>query len=185
MQPPQAPAGGSGAPGPQAYSEAAGSADIAGDGGTESELESDVELQALLPPEQADADGCAQVVKQKVRRKRDKMKHRISNTKAPMTILWGRDGWEKFIALVIFTAGLLFQAVGLFAQGWIKHCYSIAFVPDRFHRCPSYHIWQVCHAKGSRGCAGYYVAIPLFCCAVLCTFAMVNFLWAYLQGYVR
>ena len=46
------------------------------------------------------------------------------------------------------------QLVGLFAKGWVKHCYSIAFVPDRFNRCPSYHLWEVCHAKGSKGCAG-------------------------------
>eukprot|EP01045_Picozoa_sp_COSAG04_P015322 COSAG04_NODE_1202_length_7763_cov_21.569285_5_plen_59_part_00 len=31
-----------------------------------------------------------------------------------MTILWGRDGWEKFVALCIFSVALVFQLVGLF-----------------------------------------------------------------------
>jgi hypothetical protein len=31
-----------------------------------------------------------------------------------MTILWGRDGWEKFIALCIFSLSLGFQLMGLF-----------------------------------------------------------------------
>lgn len=44
------------------------------------------------------------------------MKRKIERSRAPLTILWGRDGWEKFTALIIFGVSLGFQFVGLFCQ---------------------------------------------------------------------
>lgn len=70
-------------------------------------------------------------------------------------------------------------------QGWFKHCYSIAFQSDRFDKCPSYHLWDLCRAKGSHGCAGYNIAIALYCISIACTFALVHALCAYLRGEIR
>ena len=51
-----------------------------------------------------------------MKQKGRKLKRRIDNSKAPMTILWGRDGWEKFLALCIFSLSLGFQCLGLFGS---------------------------------------------------------------------
>jgi hypothetical protein len=67
----------------------------------------------------------------------------------------------------------------------LKHCYSIAYQDDRFRKCPSYHLWDVCDAKGSQGCLGYNAAIALYCCSLLCTFAVMHALWSYLKGDIR
>ena len=105
----------------------------------------------------------------------------MENSKAPLTILWGRDGWEKFVALVVFSSSLVAQLVGLLGSGWLRHCYSIAFRND----CPSYHLWDVCGAKGNAGCSGYVVAAIMYCCSIVCTTLIVTALWRYLKGYIR
>jgi hypothetical protein len=120
-------------------------------------------------------------LKNGIKHKGRKLKERIDNSKAPMTILWGRDGWEKFVALGIMSTSLIFQFVGLFGKGWLKHCYSIAFQPNKLERCPSYHLWDVCRAKGSNGCLGYNAAIFLFTISIFATIAIVHALWAYLK----
>ena len=58
----------------------------------------------------------ARIRREKIRRKGRKLKRRIESSRAPLTILWGRDGWEKFVAMVIFGVALLFELIGLFAK---------------------------------------------------------------------
>jgi hypothetical protein len=70
-------------------------------------------------------------------------------------------------------------------QGWLKHCYSIAWERDKLHKCPSYHLWDMCRAKGSNGCLGYNIAIFLLGCSVFATLAIMHALWAYLKGQIR
>lgn len=120
-------------------------------------------------------------LKDGIKQKGRKLKRRIDNSKAPMTILWGRDGWEKFVALCIMSVSLIFQFVGLFGKGWLKHCYSISFQTNKLERCPSYHLWDICRAKGSNGCLGYNVAIFLFTISIFATIAIIHALWAYLK----
>jgi len=153
-----------------------------------SDFETEDEERPLIGPgsDQEEAGGEQQGsrrsrLKDGIRQKGRKLKRRIDNSKAPMTILWGRDGWEKFVALCIMGISLIFQFVGLFGTGWLKHCYSIAFQPNKLERCPSYHLWDVCRAKGSNGCLGYNAAIFLFTVAIFATIAIIHALWAYLK----
>ena len=53
------------------------------------------------------------------------------------------------------------------------------------HRCPSYHLWDVCRAKGSNGCFGYNMAIFLLASSIFATLAIIHALWAYLKGDIR
>lgn len=70
-------------------------------------------------------------------------------------------------------------------QGWLKHCYSIAWERNKLHACPSLHLWDMCRAKGTEGCLGYNIAIFLLGCSVFATLAIIHALWAYLKGEIR
>ena len=70
-------------------------------------------------------------------------------------------------------------------QGWLKHCYSIAWERDKRNKCPSLHLWDMCRAKGTEGCLGYNIAIFLLGCSVFVTLAIIHALWAYLKGEIR
>ena len=56
-----------------------------------------------------------------IKRKGRKLKRRLQRSAPPLTITWGRDGWEKFVALMMIGVSLVLQLIALVGRVRLLH----------------------------------------------------------------
>lgn len=157
-----------------------------GDGGEEARLLESVGVTA--PDRPLSRRQKLRMKKDKIKNKVKGLKRRLANSKAPMTVLWGKDGWEKFAAIWVYLFALVFHFIAIFGNGWIVHCYTAMHYKYRgkgHGQCPSYKLWEICKSKCAEGCLGYNLAIFLYASSIMVEILLIHTLWGYLQGTVR